>query len=61
MSEIIGEDALRRALARMSAEESQDWLRPPSYPVYRPFSTHRGYRTSTPPSRRCSAGRAEPM
>jgi len=28
MSKIISEDALRRALARMSAEESQNWLRP---------------------------------
>jgi len=28
MSKIISEDALRRALARMSAEESQKWLRP---------------------------------
>src|ERR1039457_4086171 len=28
MSKIVSEDALRRALARMSATESQDWLRP---------------------------------
>jgi hypothetical protein len=28
MSKIVSEDALRRALARMSAKESQNWLRP---------------------------------
>jgi hypothetical protein len=28
MSKIVSEDALRRALARMSAEQSRDWLRP---------------------------------
>jgi hypothetical protein len=28
MSKIVSEDALRRALARMSAEQSQNWLRP---------------------------------
>jgi hypothetical protein len=28
MSKIVSEDALRRALARISAEESQNWLRP---------------------------------
>ena len=28
MSKIVSEDALRRALARMSATESQNWLRP---------------------------------
>jgi hypothetical protein len=28
MSKIVSEDALRRALARMSADESQNWLRP---------------------------------
>src|ERR1035437_1706245 len=28
MSKIVSEDALRRALARMSADESRDWLRP---------------------------------
>jgi hypothetical protein len=28
MSKIVSEDTLRRALARMSAEESQNWLRP---------------------------------
>jgi hypothetical protein len=28
MSKIVSEDALRRALARMSADQSQDWLRP---------------------------------
>ena len=28
MSKIVSEDSLRRALARMSAEESRDWLRP---------------------------------
>jgi len=28
MSKIVSEDALRRALARMSASESQDWLQP---------------------------------
>jgi len=28
MSKIVSEDALRRALARMSAEESRNWLRP---------------------------------
>jgi hypothetical protein len=28
MSKIVSEDSLRRALARMSAEQSQDWLRP---------------------------------
>ena len=28
MSKIVSEDTLRRALARMSADESQDWLRP---------------------------------
>ena len=28
MSKIVSEDALRRALARMSAQQSQDWLRP---------------------------------
>jgi hypothetical protein len=28
MSKIVSEDALRRALARMSADESQSWLRP---------------------------------
>jgi hypothetical protein len=28
MGKIVSEDALRRALARMSADESRDWLRP---------------------------------
>ena len=28
MSKIVSEDTLRRALARMSADESRDWLRP---------------------------------
>lgn len=28
MSKIVSEDALRRALARMSEDESRDWLRP---------------------------------
>jgi hypothetical protein len=28
MSKIVSEDALRRALGRMSADESQSWLRP---------------------------------
>jgi hypothetical protein len=28
MSKIVSEDSLRRSLARMSAEQSQDWLRP---------------------------------
>ncbi len=28
MSKIVSEDTLRRALARMSAEQSRDWLRP---------------------------------
>lgn len=28
MNKIISEDALRRALARLSAQQSQDWLRP---------------------------------
>ncbi len=28
MSKIVSEDALRRALARLSAEESRNWLRP---------------------------------
>jgi hypothetical protein len=28
MSKIVSEDALRRSLARMSAEQSQNWLRP---------------------------------
>ena len=28
MTKIISEDSLRRSLARMSAEQSQDWLRP---------------------------------
>src|SRR5674476_944713 len=28
MSKIVSEDSLRRALARMSAEQSQNWLRP---------------------------------
>ena len=28
MSKIVSEDALRRALARMSADQSRDWLRP---------------------------------
>ena len=28
MSKIVSEDTLRRALARISAEESQNWLRP---------------------------------
>jgi hypothetical protein len=28
MGKIVSEDALRRALARMSAEQSQSWLRP---------------------------------
>jgi len=28
MNKIFSEDSLRRALARMTAEESQNWLRP---------------------------------
>jgi hypothetical protein len=28
MTKIISEDSLRRSLARMSAEQSQNWLRP---------------------------------
>ncbi|EQD62351.1 hypothetical protein B2A_02864, partial [mine drainage metagenome] len=28
MSKIVSEDALRRALARMSADQSREWLRP---------------------------------
>ena len=28
MSKIVSEDSLRRALGRMSADQSRDWLRP---------------------------------
>jgi hypothetical protein len=35
MSKIVSEDALRRALARMSADESQNWLRHNFWPACR--------------------------
>jgi hypothetical protein len=61
MSKIVSEDALRRALARLSTEQSRDWLRPQLLASVEAALKTRGYWTSTPPSRRCSASRAARM
>jgi hypothetical protein len=59
MSRIVSEDALRRALAPMSADQSQNWLRPQLLSsLQTALNTLRGYWISTPPSRPCSANRA---
>ena len=53
MKKIISEDALRRALARMSAEQSQAWLAPQLM-----GSVQAGSWISTPPSSLCMANKA---
>ena len=61
MSKIVSEDTLRRALARMSAEESQNWLRPQLLCSVQAALNTPWILESTRPSRRCSASRVVPV
>ena len=59
MTKIISEDSMRRSLARMCAEQSQDWLRLQLLASVQAALGSPWILASTRPSRRCTASRAE--
>src|SRR5450830_742020 len=58
MEKIISEDALRRSLSRMSAEQSQAWLVPQLMGSVQAALSTPGSWISTPPSNLCTANKA---
>ena len=60
VNKIISEDALRRASARMSAEQSCGWLMPQLLGSVQAALNTPGYWTSTPPSKPCTANKKGP-